>query len=224
MTLPVHISEQASLDNYLACNKVVAILRDAICQGEPHLVLLLGAVDSGKSHLMFGACQLAESLGRVVHYLPAREIGAGLAAASENVTGNTLLCIDDIDDGLAQGFDEVALFNLYNQQHLSGGQLLISSRKTPEQMDIHLADLQSRLKSGLSLRLAALDDGQKQQALQLKAAERGLQLSDESASYIMRRSSRDLGQLVNVLDTLDKASLREKRKLTVPFIKQVLGW
>ena len=44
------------------------------------------------------------------------------------------------------------------------------------------------------------------------------------AAFVIRRSERNLGQLLQVLDTLERASLVEQRKLTVPFVKKVLGW
>jgi DnaA family protein len=33
-----------------------------------------------------------------------------------------------------------------------------------------------------------------------------------------------MDQLLQVLETLDKASLAEKRALSIPFVKEALGW
>jgi hypothetical protein len=33
-----------------------------------------------------------------------------------------------------------------------------------------------------------------------------------------------MGQLLKLLDTLDQASLAEQRSLSIPFVKQALGW
>ena len=42
-------------------------------------------------------------------------------------------------------------------------------------------------------------------------------------NFVYLRSSRSLGALLGVLDRLDHAQLVEKRSLTVPFVKRVLG-
>jgi DnaA family protein len=47
-------------------------------------------------------------------------------------------------------------------------------------------------------------------------------LPDEVANFIIQRVPRDMNALFNLLDRLDRASLQEKRKLTIPFVKQVL--
>ena len=43
------------------------------------------------------------------------------------------------------------------------------------------------------------------------------------ALYLQRRFRRDLPTLYELLDTIDEAALQAQRRLTVPFIRQVLG-
>ena len=49
-------------------------------------------------------------------------------------------------------------------------------------------------------------------------------MSEEVVAYIMARAHRDLGQLLEVLDRLDRASLVQQRALSIPFIRQTLNW
>ena len=42
--------------------------------------------------------------------------------------------------------------------------------------------------------------------------------------YWLARGPRDLGALLTDLDTLDKASLAYKQRVTIPLLKQVLGY
>jgi DnaA family protein len=74
-----------------------------------------------------------------------------------------------------------------------------------------------------SERLTWLDDTQRMQALQLRAREKGFDMPDETARYLLRRLPRDLPALFDLLERLDAASLAAQRKLTVPFVKSVLG-
>jgi len=54
------------------------------------------------------------------------------------------------------------------------------------------------------------------------AARRGLIMTPETAAYIMRNYPRDMCSLRALIDKLDMASMEEQRRLTVPFIKQIL--
>jgi len=49
-------------------------------------------------------------------------------------------------------------------------------------------------------------------------------LGDEVARYILHRGPRRLDALFDLLARLDRASLSAQRKLTIPFVKQALGW
>jgi DnaA family protein len=49
-------------------------------------------------------------------------------------------------------------------------------------------------------------------------------LNDESARYILARAARSLGDLMELLQQLDKASMVAQRSLSIPFIKSTLDW
>ena len=54
------------------------------------------------------------------------------------------------------------------------------------------------------------------------AAERGLVLQSEIGRYLLNRCPRDMKHLQILLDELDRASLVAQRRLTIPFVKEVL--
>jgi regulatory inactivation of DnaA Hda protein len=56
-----------------------------------------------------------------------------------------------------------------------------------------------------------------------RAAARGMEMPADVATYILSRASRDTAELFTLLNRLDDASLQEQRKLTIPFVKSVLG-
>jgi DnaA family protein len=88
---------------------------------------------------------------------------------------------------------------------------------------IILPDLKSRLTSGATYQVHRLSDEQKINALQLRASKRGLQLTKTVGQFLLTRCSRDMPLLFSTLQKLDKASLAEKRRLTIPFVKKVLA-
>jgi DnaA family protein len=71
--------------------------------------------------------------------------------------------------------------------------------------------------------LKTLDDETKLAALKICAYQRGLRLKDDAARYLLNNWRRDMGALLEALETLDHASLAAQRRVTIPFIKTVLG-
>jgi DnaA family protein len=86
-----------------------------------------------------------------------------------------------------------------------------------------LPDLVSRLGWGPVFQLSALTDIEKRGALQLRAHRRGLEMGDEVADYLLKRCPRDMDSLFNLLNRLDHASLAAQRRLTIPFVRQLLA-
>jgi DnaA family protein len=134
-----------------------------------------------------------------------------------------LVCVDDLDRIVGDARWERALFTLYNGLLEHGGALLVASARSPAELDFELPDLASRLRSGPVFQLAALDDADRLLALQGHALARGLALPDDTARYLLRRTRRDMHSLCAVLDTLDRASLAAQRRLTVPFVRDLLS-
>jgi DnaA-homolog protein len=56
----------------------------------------------------------------------------------------------------------------------------------------------------------------------LRAQVRGFELPDETAQFLMKRLPRDMASLCAFLDELDVASLVAQRRLTIPFVREVM--
>ena len=79
------------------------------------------------------------------------------------------------------------------------------------------------LQQCVRIALDPLDDSGRAEVLRLRAQRRGLQLEDAAIDWLMRRVDRDLASLTALLDRVDRASLAAKRRITVPFLREVLG-
>jgi DnaA family protein len=225
LTLPVQLRDEATLENFLAAPAVqplLGALRGLIAPAGESMIFLHGADGSGKSHLLQACCHLAGAgalylpLAELVQY-PPDEVLQGVEALD-------LVCLDDVHSVLGNDSWELALFNLYNRALQQNCKLLIAANAAPRALPVDLADLRSRLSWGVVFQLASADDEGKAAILQFRASRRGLSLSPEVASYIVSRAPRSMGLLLNLLDTLDQASLAEQRSLSIPFVKQALGW
>lgn len=83
-------------------------------------------------------------------------------------------------------------------------------------------DLRTRLGWGEIYQLHLLSEAQRKGVLKDEAKRRGLVLTDDVMDYMLKRFSRDLGSLMQLLDHLDNFALRNKRGLTIPLLKDML--
>ena len=74
-----------------------------------------------------------------------------------------------------------------------------------------------------SFQVTSLTDAEKHASLQLRAKIRGFELSDEVCKFLLRHYPRDTHVLYDLLNLLDSASLGAHRKVTIPFIKEVIA-
>lgn len=191
----------------------------------PAVAWLYGEAGSGRTHLLEAACMQAQELYRSVVYLPLQDLCAGTAdGVLEGLEHSDLLCLDDAHCLQDSAVWEEALFHLYNRVQQSRAVMILSADRAPRHCDFKLQDLASRLNSALVYKLHPLDDAAKADCLKLRANNAGLQLSNEVCQFILRRAERGMSALCSTIKQLDHASLAAQRKLTVPFVKQVLGW
>ncbi|GHE19766.1 DnaA regulatory inactivator Hda [Halomonas urumqiensis] len=192
-------------------------------QGEPFLYLW-GKPGVGRSHLLQAACHAASDRDLRALYLPLDELGHFPPLMLEEVERLDLVAIDDLERVLGRKRWEEALFHAFNRLRDAGKRLLVAAEAPPRQLAVTLPDLASRLSWGVTYHVQGLDDAGRLGALQLRASGRGMQMPDEVARFILHRGPRRLDELFEILEVLDRASLTAKRKLTIPFIKQTLGW
>ena len=180
---------------------------------------LWGAAGSGKTHLLQAVCAAA---GKSAAYFP---LARALALPAEALAGferNRVLCIDDADAVAGDLAWERALFRVFNEAGELGTRLIFAAAAPPRQPDWRLEDWRSRAAACVVYQLRELDDTGRLEALRLRAAQRGLQLPNETSEYLLKRMPRDLRSLFEVLDQLDEASLAAQRRLTIPFIRDAL--
>lgn len=229
LPLGIKLRDEATFDNYYggpngALVAALHELADPAQTPEERCVYLWGAVGSGRSHLLQAACHRMAEAGALAMYLPLAELtdhGAQLLDGMEEVD---LLCLDDLEVIAGHPEWEEALFHVYNRIQQREGRLLMAASAAPRVAGFQLPDLVSRLGWGLVFQLQALDDEGKQQMLKMRAEQRGLQLPDEVARYILSRGARGMGELFAALEQLDQASLQAQHRLTIPFVKRVMGW
>ncbi len=86
-----------------------------------------------------------------------------------------------------------------------------------------LADLDSRLRAAQIFAILPLDDADRAHAIERLATQRGLELGADVVAFILRRAPRRMDELIATFDRLDRGSLAQQRRLTIPLAKDVLG-
>jgi DnaA-homolog protein len=185
------------------------------------LAWLAGPGGSGKTHLLQAICAAASERMRA-GYLPLAEVAQLGIGVLEGMPQLECLCLDDIDQVAGRADWERAIFGLLRELEDSGGRLIASAQAPPALVNWTLADLGSRCAAGAVFQLRVLDESEQQAALQLRAKLRGFELPTETSQWLQRRFPRDMRRLYELLDTLDEAALAAQRRLTIPFIREVL--
>lgn len=221
LALPLLLADHAVFASYLKSGNetLVATLSDIATGTQGHGCWLWGARATGKTHLLQAVCDAA---GDNAVYVPISLFADAGPGILEGLTTRELICIDDIDQVLGDSDWETALFDLCNQALDANAQLIVSAASTPRECSIELADLRSRLARLPVFQVHSLDEQERVVALQLRSRHRGLELPDDTAHYLLKRSRRDMASLYEALDRLDKEALRAKRRLTIPFVRSVM--
>lgn len=229
--LPLGLKKQYTFDTYFseAQANPATLLYTSIFERKEPVCFLLGPSESGKTHLCAALVAAAQSEGVDAQYLSLKELLDNFDEVTavgyiQDIKQGTLIVLDDIDYVAGHESLELALFNLYNDCIAESKQLVLSSRSAVSDLNIRLADLVSRLQFALTVRLKPISEEGKKLLIMRLAQERGIKMSYELAEYIALRSARNMKALVDVIERLDHASLLEKRSLTIPFTKKVMGW
>ncbi|MCP4002022.1 MAG: DnaA regulatory inactivator Hda [Gammaproteobacteria bacterium] len=224
LALDLKLADFAVFDTFFpGSNKVAlhAVSRVATETGQ-QVAWIWGAEGSGRSHLLQAAVAAATTTGAVCAWLPLAA-GEGLSPGMlEGMGGLDLLCVDDVDAIAGDGEWERALFSVFEGLRNNNGRLLVTAAAPANEVPFDLRDLASRLASGPTWKLQAMNDADRLAALQLRSRWRGLDLPDETGEFLLRRVERSSAALFALLDELDQAALAAQRRLTVPFVKSVL--
>ena len=175
-------------------------------------LIIFGQAGAGKTHLvnMWGGKHNAV---RVDHMCNIEELLR---------LDNQAFAVDGIEDWIGHEIREHLLFHLYNHCKLNDLALLLTSEKKLVDYDFIKADLSSRLKSADYVILEKPDDEQLKAILIKLFSDHQLQADIGVVDYIVNRCERSIDSLRKLVYVIDHNSLAEKRKITIPFVREIL--
>ncbi len=128
-----------------------------------------------------------------------------------------------IVEGAGGDCDENALLHLYNVLAERKGHLLLMDREPPARWQIALADLRSRLIALPAVRLGPPDDRLFAAVLVKLFNDRQVVVGEEVVAYLLSRIERSFATAGEAVEALDAAALARRRRITVSFVREILG-
>jgi DnaA family protein len=221
IALDIGLSPAPTLDNFFPGPNATALAH--MRQWSPSSAAptyLWGPEGSGKTHLLQGLRTRLQQQGHASGYLGAQD-DPRMGAAPDLLFDDSWSAVfmDDVHSyppALQQ-----AAFSWFVQAQALGRSVVAAGRQAPVALPLR-EDLRTRLGWGHVLGLDLLSEAQTRDVLRQAADARGLVLSDEVMDFTLRRFSRDLGSLMQLLDAMDRYALQTQRALTIPLVKSML--
>lgn len=222
LPLGVRLRDTARFSTFVAGRnaELVELLKAGPLRG-PRVLWIWGPAGSGKTHLLQAACAAASEHHGAATYL---DLAAGPDPAwLDGCEALDFVGLDNLEAVAADVAWNRALFRLHALSQEASGRLCVATTLPPAQLRLELPDLRSRLVAASVHQLHDLDEAEQVEVLCRRAERRGFELAEEAAIYLLHRLPRDMRTLCSALDRLDEASLAAQRRVTVPFLKAVLG-
>lgn len=226
--LPLNIDDRFKLENFYwqPSNQELQQHADSVVAGLYAGVLYFyGVTGEGRSHLLQGICEGANKAKLSSYYLP-------LAALStfnpkdllQGLDHADIICLDDLNSVIGNRNWEESLFHLFNAMVDRNKVLVVCAQTIPNNLPFALADLRSRMASGMICHLHSLEYRYQKAMIFQRCQQRGYYLNDSHWSYIVRHGARNTGFLLRLIDALDRLSLDKKRVISIALIKELTGW
>ena len=195
-------------------------VKDALLKEDD--LFLYGIAGTGKTFLLQSLCNHYTDCEKTSLFIPLNEVkeyGAGFLDSLEELD---LICIDQIDSIAGDDIWEVAIFNLINNCLSSKCRLIFCSRLNPSSINFNLKDLFSRIKRIDHIELFPVSENKLRDALRFITDLRSLEIGDSEINYLMTHSTRSITSILEIIDELDLLSLKLKRRITIPLIKEFI--
>lgn len=118
---------------------------------------------------------------------------------------------------------EKQVFELFELLHRHRKTLITTARGTVYQQQFVMPDLKSRMATLQMFHLQPLPSSERMGLIEDIAASRGLRIPKEAVSYIFKYVGRSHADVIQTLDLLDAESVCQNRRITIPFVKEVLN-
>ena len=218
-SLPLRLVDHAKFENFQCQEnqRTVRLLQQFLSHNLGQTSgYLWGAAASGKTHLLFAACnQIPNSI-----YFPLLNLQLE-PQFLEGAEQYDLVCIDDVQSIACQLDWEQQLFSLFEKLEAEKCLLLVAANVPPGNLRFKLKDLVSRFLGRQIFKVLPASEQDKSEILVDWTARRGITMDPAVARFILARHSRDMHSIMRLFERLDRISFDKQRRITIQFLKQL---
>lgn len=205
-------------------------------------LFLYGGVGLGKTHLMHSVAHyiLKHDPSKKVLYvtsetftnelIEALKVGKNgnemaMTSFREKYRNNDVLLIDDIQFIIGKESTQEEFFHTFNNLHLAGKQIIISSDKPPKDIETLEARLRTRFEWGLIADISSPDYETRMAILRKKEELDGLEryhIPDEVMQYIANNITSNIRELEGSLNKLIALANLENKPIDIPLAAEAL--
>lgn len=239
MQIDAQLNPVYSFDSFIEgdCNRVARRAGKTVAEKPGatsfNPLVIYGSVGLGKTHLAqaIGNEVKRSSPGKVVLYVSSEKFINQFQDHSRNNAINDfihfyqmidVLVIDDVQFFSRADKSQDALFAIFNHLHQSGKQLILTSDKSPKDLEGVQERLLSRFRWGLSADIQLPDYETRMEILERKMKNDGLQMPKEVVKYIAYNIQSNVRELEGALISLLAQSSLNKREIDLELAKKVL--
>jgi DnaA family protein len=228
MPLKIGLRDDACFETFVTEKESQALalsgLQSALIQTNGNAFYLYGESGAGKTHLLQASCRYVTEKGQTSVYLPFGDHSLPLIPdVLMGLEQTPLVCLDDMTEIVGDSKWELALANLITKSSVQGHTVILAGQVSINDWSIKTNELAKALMMVLPIELhSVIEKEEVIVALQRHSKRLGFELPNDVGNYLVKQFSADLQELLAVLKLLEQATLVEKRRLTLPFVKQVL--
>lgn len=182
-----------------------------------HIMHIVGAELSGKTHLLKSWINQAKQNGSQALYLDCR------TESNQEILNDeyAFIALDNIEN-MSEALQS-AMFDLCNQIKLYNKQKFILTSSTVALAALNLRnDLLTRVMSGFVIYLKSVEDQDLFVALKQYASLECLNIGDAEIKYLVTHCTRNLGSLIKLINDLSLYATAEKKPITIYLIREYL--
>lgn len=228
-----------TFDNYVEgdCNRVARSAGQHVAQKPGatafNPLVIFGGVGWGKTHLIqaIGNEVRRQHPNKSVLYVSAEKFINQFIDHSKNNEINDfihfyqlidVLIVDDIHLFVPANKTQDVFFAIFNHLHQSGKQIILTSDTPPKDLEGMQERLLSRFRWGLNADIQAPDFETRQQILQLKMKQEGLEIPEDVVKYVAYNIQSNVRELEGALIALFAQATLNKKEIDLELAKRVM--
>lgn len=235
LTLDFDLKPKRSMDalvihagNRLAVDAIKSLSTSSLIPAQP--VIIWGGQGTGKTHLLRAAFDSLNTGPNTTAEDPQfiecasdSDYGANLAHLVQwddvRLRSSGCVILDDLD--YLREDMESPLWTILTKAARTSIPLIMSTTAPPWAVFPLNPHIRSRLESALSYKLESPDDRTGLLIVDKLMRDRNVRVSQDVCRYLVNHYTRNMKEMEEFIRVLDQESLRMKRRITIPFIKQV---